>query len=129
MGQLFPSPFKSVQNDLDKMKETLAQDKLLFAEDLTCKRCKTRLSDLLETGYVGCADFYKLFDNDIKKMLYDFHKAIKHTGKRPERVVSKALKQQEIDKLVKMQAEASANEDYILAQSIKEKVEALRREL
>ena len=62
-------------------------------------------------------------------MLYDFHKAIRHAGKRPERVAQKAIKQQEIEKLVKMQAEASAAEDYILAQSIKEKVEALRREL
>ena len=61
--------------------------------------------------------------------LYNFHKAVKHTGKKPERVVCKAIKQQEIDKLLKMQADASAKEDYILAQSIKEKVEALRREL
>lgn len=126
---MFYSPFESVTNELGKLKENLSQEKLFFAEDLTCKRCKTRLSDLLETGYVGCADCYKLFETDIVRMLYDFHKAVKHTGKKPERVVSKAIKQQEIDKLVKMQAEASANEDYILAQSIKEKVEALRREL
>lgn len=126
---MFYSPFENVSNDLSKLKETMNQEKLFFSEDLTCKCCKTRLSDLLETGYVGCAECYKLFENDINQMLYDFHKSIKHTGKRPERVVTKARKQQEIDKLLKMQAEASANEDYILAQSIKEKVEALRREL
>ncbi len=126
---MFYSPFENVSNDLSKLKETMNQEKLFFSEDLTCKCCKTRLSDLLETGYVGCAECYKLFENDINQMLYDFHKSIKHTGKKPERVVTKARKQQEIDKLLKMQAEASANEDYILAQSIKEKVEALRREL
>lgn len=126
---MFYSPFENVSNDLSKLKETMNQEKLFFSEDLTCKCCKTRLSDLLETGYVGCAECYKLFENDINQMLYDFHKSIKHTGKKPERVVTKARKQQEIDKLLKMQAEASANEDYILAQSIKEKVESLRREL
>lgn len=126
---MFYSPFENVSNDLGKLKETISQEKLFFSEDLTCQCCKTRLSDLLETGYVGCAECYKLFEKDINQMLYDFHKAVRHTGKRPERVVSKARKQQEIDKLLKMQAEASAKEDYILAQSIKEKVEALRREL
>lgn len=126
---MFPSPFENVSTELSKIKDSISQEKLFFSEDLTCKRCKTRLSDLLETGYVGCADCYKLFEKDLTQMLYDFHKAVKHTGKKPEKVVSKALKQQEIEKLLKMQAEASANEDYILAQSIKEKVEALRREL
>ncbi len=126
---MFYSPFENISNELGKIKESMSQEKLFFTDDLTCQRCKTKLSDLLETGYVGCADCYKLFDKDIMQMLYDFHKAVKHTGKKPERVVSKARKQQEIDNLLKKQAEASAKEDYILAQSIKEKVEALRREL
>lgn len=126
---MFHSPFENVSNELGKLKESINDEKLFFAEDLTCKCCKTRLSDLLETGYVGCADCYKLFSADINQMLYNFHKSVKHTGKKPERVVSKALKQKEIDNLLKLQAEASAKEDYILAQSIKEKVQMLRSEL
>ena len=84
---------------------------------------------MLETGYVGCAECSKLFEKDIVQMLYDFHKAVKHTGKKPERIESRAKKQQEIDKLLKLQAEASANEDFLLAQSYKEKVEKLRSEM
>lgn len=126
---MFYSPFENVANKLEKIKQDMAEEKLFFAEDLACEKCKTRLSDLLETGYVGCANCYSLFQKDIVSMVYDFHKAVKHTGKRPDRVASKARKQQEIDMLLKQQAEASANEDYILAQSIKEKISKLRGEL
>ncbi len=126
---MFYSPFENATNNLKSLKEPMMQEELLFSEDLTCKCCKTRLSDFLETGYVGCAECYKLFEKDVMQMLYQFHKAVKHTGKKPDRVISKAKKQQEIEKLLKMQAEASANEDYILAQQIKEKVEQLRREI
>ncbi len=129
MGQMFYSPFENATNELGKLKESLSQEKLFFAEDLTCKCCKTRLSDFLETGYVGCAECYKLFEKDILQMLYNFHKSVKHTGKKPERVVSKAKKQQEITRLLDLQAKAAAEEDFILAQSIKEKIDAIRREI
>lgn len=125
---MFYSPFKTVSDDLNKLKQSLNNENLLFDEDLVCKCCKTRLSDFLETGYVGCSQCYKLFEKDIMPMIYNFHKAVKHTGKRPERIASKALKQQEIEKLLKLQAEASAREDFLLAQSYKEKIEKLRSE-
>jgi protein arginine kinase activator len=126
---VFYSPFENTSNELNNLKEELAEDKLFFSEELTCKCCKTRLSDFLETGYVGCAQCYKIFNKDILNMLYDFHKAVKHVGKRPERIASKAIIQQEIDKLTAQQAEASASEDYLRAQAIKEKIAELKGEL
>ena len=129
MNSLFHSPFENATQELHKLKQDLNQEKLFYREELTCRCCKTRLSDFLETGYVGCAECYKLFDREITQSLYDFHKAVKHTGKRPEIVDSKAKKQKEIDLLLAQQADASAKEEFLLAQSIKEKIEALRREL
>lgn len=124
---MFYSPFENTSSELGKIKKELQEEKLFFAEDLECKCCKTRLSDYLETGYVGCSKCYQVFDKDIIAMIYDFHKAVRHTGKRPQIIEAHAKRQKEIEELLKLQAEASANEDYILAQSIKEKVEALRR--
>ena len=125
---MFYSPFENAVNELDKMKESLQQEKIFF-EELSCPYCKTRISDLLETGYVGCSECYNVFGEEVLNMIYNFHKANKHVGKKPEKQASKARKQKEIEELLVKQAEASKNEDYLLAQSIKEQVEKLRSEL
>ena len=125
---MFYSPFEQTSNDLSKMKQSLEAEKLFFSEELTCKCCKTRLSDFLETGYVGCVECYKIFNKEMLESLYNFHKAVRHTGKRPACVDNKAKIKQEIDRLIKLQAEASANEEYLLAQEYKEKIASLRGE-
>ena len=125
---MFYSPFENAVNNLDKIKETLEQEKIFF-EELSCPYCKTRISDLQETGYVGCSACYNVFGEELLNMIYNFHKSNRHVGKRPEKIASKARKQREIEELLAEQAEASKNEDYLLAQSIKEQVEKLRREL
>lgn len=126
---MFYSPFEKASNNLAALKKEFEGEKLFFSEDLTCKKCKTRLSDFMETGYVGCSECYKLFDKDVMGLIYNFHKAAKHTGKRPEFIATKAKLNQQIDSLLKQQAEASAAEDYILAQSIKEQIALLREKL
>ena len=125
---MFYSPFENAVNNLDKIKETLEQEKIFF-EELSCPYCKTRISDLQETGYVGCSACYNVFGEELLNMIYNFHKSNRHVGKRPEKIASKARKQREIEELLAKQAEASKNEDYLLAQSIKEQVEKLRSEL
>ena len=125
----FYSPFENVSNELDKIKETIKEEKLFFDEELCCPNCNTRISDLMETGYVGCTNCYKVFGKELAEMIYDFHHSTEHRGKRPERAFTKARKQKEIEELLKQQAKASAEEDYILAQQIKEKVEKLKGEL
>ncbi len=126
---MFYSPFENASSELNKLKKEIEKEQLFFAEDITCKCCKTRLSDLLETGYVGCSECYKLFEKDIMELIYNFHKSARHTGKRPEIVQTKAKLQKQIDSLLIQQAEASAHEDYLLAQSIKEKIAELRGKL
>lgn len=126
---MFYSPFENVSKELGKIKNEITDDGLFFPDELTCKHCKTMLSDLLETGYVGCKDCYSVFGKDILDIIYNFHKSVKHTGKRPEFMASKAKKQRLIEELTKKQVEASMNEDYILAQSIKEKIALLKGEL
>lgn len=125
---MFYSPFESTADELSKLKESFSDEKLFF-EELSCPYCKTRVSDLLETGYVGCANCYNVFSGELADLIYNYQKSMRHVGKRPERIASKAKKQKQIEELLQKQAEASANEDYLLAQSIKEQVEKLRSEL
>lgn len=125
----FYSPFENVSNELEKIKETIKEEKLFFDEELCCENCNTRLSDLTETGYIGCKNCYKVFGKELVQMIYNFHHSTEHHGKRPDYALTKAKKQKEIEELLKAQAKASAEEDYILAQQIKEKVEKLKGEL
>lgn len=125
---MFYSPFENAANELHSLKSSIEEEKLFFGEELTCPKCKTRLSDLLETGYVGCSNCYKVFSKDLKNVIYNYHRADTHVGKKPDKIVSRAKMLKEIEELTREQAEASKKEDYILAQSIKEKVETLRRQ-
>ncbi|MBQ8468640.1 MAG: UvrB/UvrC motif-containing protein [Clostridia bacterium] len=126
---MFYSPFENATNELSKIKEEIAEENLIFSEELACPNCKTRLSDLLETGYVGCAKCYEVFSKELADMIYDFHKSAKHVGKRPEKLVSKAKIQKEIEQLEEQKRDALEREDFLLAQSIKEKISQLRGEL
>lgn len=125
---MFYSPFDNTADELTKLKESFAEEKLFF-EELSCPYCKTRVSDLLETGYVGCANCYNVFSSELIDLIYNYQKSMRHVGKKPDRVASRAKKQNQIEELLKQQQAASANEDFLLAQSIKEQIEKLRSEL
>jgi len=126
---MFYSPFENATNELSKIKNEMAEEEIIFSEELTCPNCKTRISDLRETGYVGCAQCYEVFGREISDMIYNFHKSANHVGKRPEKLVSKVKISREIDKLEEEKKHALECEDFLLAQEIKEKISKLRGEL
>ena len=51
--------------------------------DKVCKSCGARLSDYLETGYLGCPECYRAFENEIAYSLKQIQGSIENNGKRP----------------------------------------------
>ena len=51
--------------------------------DKVCKSCGTRLSTYLETGYLGCPDCYRAFENEIAYSLKQIQGSTENKGKRP----------------------------------------------
>jgi len=51
-----------------------------------CPKCGTNLNELLKTGYLGCAECYTVFRNEIKEMLPKIQISSTHKGDMTEEV-------------------------------------------
>jgi len=52
--------------------------------DKICKTCFYRLSDFKRTGYLGCPDCYKYFEEEINRTLPNIQSGYFHNGKIPK---------------------------------------------
>lgn len=102
---------------------------LSYVHDKQCDRCKTSLSEFLRSGIVGCALCYKVFEQEIHNMIMEKQGSVNHVGK----VSSKHISKQKIkDKLEELEAEkqkAADEENYIVAEALKNQIEKLKGEL
>lgn len=121
-------PFNNVINNLFNLKNEFFPDEYMF-EDKQCPRCKTRLSDLKETSFVGCEHCYKMFNDAVRQIAYRYHGRVEHLGKVPMRQVDRATKIKEIERLEKLKKQYADNEEYEQANAMKRKIEQLRGEL
>ena len=48
--------------------------------ELECPVCHTRLSDVVETRYVGCSECYKVFRGQVLNNIQEMHGTRKHLG-------------------------------------------------
>ena len=101
----------------------------LEEEDRICPKCKTRESDVKETGTVGCANCYKVFRDTVSRTAYRYHGRLEHLGKVPVKHVSKAEKEREIEELHRLMVECASKEDFEGASAYKRKIESLKGEL
>lgn len=51
--------------------------------DLICPNCKTKKSDFLETGLLGCPECYIAFEKSIDEFLKNIGQSGFHSGKKP----------------------------------------------
>lgn len=126
---MFFNPFDKVASDLFKMKSEIEQDYYEQRNNITCKYCKTRLEDFLDTGFVGCARCYDVFKNYARELALDIHGRVGHNGKVPKIEITKASKKRELERLIREKDIAAKKEDYDLAKELKIKIDRLREEL
>ena len=122
------TPFQSTAYNLHQLKTELEQETYAPVE-YQCKYCKTTLSDFLDTGFVGCAHCYDLFNKQAKEFAFDIHGRATHIGKFPSREVTKQSLRREIDRLMKEKERAAKEEEYLLADQLKAKIEQLKEAL
>jgi protein arginine kinase activator len=100
-----------------------------FVQDKVCPKCKTALNDVLKTGIVGCANCYKVFENEIRDILLNKQGSINHIGKVSSKHISKLKVREKIKELETQKNIAAASEDFIVAESLKNQIEKLKGEL
>lgn len=112
----------------DELKSLNKTGKFEEQRETVCPICKTQKSDFLDTLFVGCSNCYKVFCEDVERLVQNYHGSCEHVGKVPERVSSALATRQEIERLERMKQQAVLNEDYLLADTLLQKIKSLKGE-
>lgn len=100
-----------------------------YVQDKYCQRCGTSLTDLLKYGVVGCANCYKVFEDNIRTVVLNKQGAVSHIGKISSKHISKIKIKEKIAELEAEKDKAAREENYIVAESLKNQIEKLKGEL
>lgn len=122
------NPFNNAINELYKLKNQMFRE-ASYLEDIECPKCKTRLSDFTDTGFVGCSYCYKVFREAVRQSAFRYHGRVEHLGKVPVVQLDRTQKLKEIEKLEKQKSICVEKEEYDEAKALKKKIDQLRSEL
>lgn len=102
---------------------------LSYVQDKVCPKCGLSLIEVQKTGIVGCANCYKIFENELKIMIAKRQGTINHIGKISSKHFSRIMLKEKIAKLESDKEAAIRNENFIVAESLKNQIEKLKGEL
>jgi protein arginine kinase activator len=92
-----------------------------------CVVCGTTLSDVLETGLLGCAACYEVFAANLESGLGANQAGLDHLGKVPGRTMAGDPGQREVFRLRRMLKELIDSERYEEAASVRDRLAELAR--
>ena len=94
-----------------------------------CDKCNSSLSEVMGTGVVGCSHCYVTFENEIKNFLLQKQGNFNHVGKLALKRTSKLKLQDELKQLEEQKQKAVNEENFIVAESLKNQIEKLKGRL
>ncbi|MBN1629979.1 MAG: UvrB/UvrC motif-containing protein [Thermoleophilia bacterium] len=109
--------------------EEHAQSLPLEGEERFCAVCGTTLSDLKESGLVGCAKCYQVFQDYLEGLLLQGAEHVEHLGKMPHRGPESDTLRHEIMRLQRMLRELVACERFEEAAGVRDRLTELGERL
>lgn len=94
-----------------------------------CPRCNVSLSEFLRSGIVGCAHCFEVFKNDVHSLLLQKQGGFNHVGKISSKHFSKIKIKEKIEELEKEKEIAAKEENFIVAEALKNQIDKLKGEL
>ena len=91
-----------------------------------CENCNTSLTDILNSGEVGCYNCYMTFREEIRNYLIQKQGGFNHVGKVATKRFSKQKIENKIKDLEKQKQDAVDAENFIAAEALKNQIEKLR---
>lgn len=94
---------------------------------VTCMSCGTKLSDILETHHLGCADCMIYFKGFIEEALKKNSDDIRYTGKVPKEfnILNRPTETETVQNLQAQMEEAVKIENYELAAYLRDKIKEM----
>jgi protein arginine kinase activator len=122
-----PSVFRRLTQDAAD--EVVVEAPPAHNEDKFCGVCGTTLSDIRESGMVGCSNCYRIFSEDLASALETETQQVQHLGKMPQRLSESDSVRQEIMRLERMLNELVACERFEEAAGVRDRLAELGQEL
>ncbi len=105
----------------------------LFSDEISeqkiCPRCGISLGEFLRSGVLGCAHCYEIFKSDIHSQILQKQGNFNHVGKISSKHFSKIKIKEKIEELEREKEQAAKEENFIVAESLKNQIEKLKGEL
>lgn len=96
---------------------------------ISCPNCGMNLSDIANTGKLGCSQCYISFERQLEPNLRRIHGNSQHVGKIPVRGGSKYMIKKRIDSLKQQLQQAIAAEEYEKAAQIRDKIKEIEKSM
>lgn len=94
-----------------------------------CPNCGMNLSDIRNTGRLGCSECYTAFEKELEPTLRRVHGNSQHVGKVPARGGEKVMVKKKIENLKQQLQQAVAAEDYEKAAEIRDTIKDIEKKL
>lgn len=98
-------------------------------DDKVCPRCNVSLSEFLRSCVVGCAHCYEVFKSSVHSLLLQKQGGFNHIGKISSKHFSKIKIKEKIEELEKEKEIAAKEENFIVAEALKNQIDKLKGEL
>jgi protein arginine kinase activator len=105
------------------MPEDLREDILL------CLNCGSTLTDLRETGRLGCPECFEAFAEPLVSILPEIQHGLLHTGKTPANCPESVLMQRRLMDLRSRLTELVERENFEVAAEIRDQIKSLEEQL
>lgn len=101
-----------------------------FEEELlSCERCGTSSSDFRKMGLLGCQECYKVFGENLEKLVSEAERGIGHRGKMPRKASEKARLRKRLFDLEMDLAKQVAEERYESAAVVRDQIKEIQERL
>ena len=139
-GNLFHSFTSSFADDFNSLFGSFFENALPARTQATrCDTCGSSYTDIQRTGMMGCADCYKLFENEIMPTIRKIHGNTTHCGKnsaafkakRARKVTEKTPEAESVSELDKLRTELNSaidNQEFEKAAELRDRIKEIENE-
>lgn len=93
-----------------------------------CSGCGTKLSSIIESGLIGCADCYKIFNKELSNAIRRLHGRTNYRGKIPQTSAPRLDSSSRISKLREEMSKAVETENFERAAELRDKIKEIEGE-
>lgn len=105
------------------------QDMKSLSQNTICPNCGITISDISNTGRLGCSKCYTAFEKELEPTLRRVHGDSRHVGKVPARGGEKVMVRKKIEGLKYKLQKAIAAEEYEKAAEIRDEIKETEKKL